>query len=300
MAFGVQYLVAYTFTINFAALRSDEDSGTVGITRMSRQKIEVKFAALLTNICRKLRGKQINFTDLQIFFTSFFSSGEWIAKSSNIQETFDTLTRHKLWDYWNYYPLEGLVHAFAADDQEILSWIETYKQDLRSYRITTKVIDHIAAVGSGSRYELPLEEKQPARYDQRYYQKLSIKLKMKVTDHTLDYIEDLWKEFAELHGLPPYKALLDCIHEGCVLIVWLLPTHLAPQILHAVPHSDDFYHKHEVMRIELAGKCIYQEEKELDEVHISVIHMQLQTDTSPSPRDYVLHTDALHINYGKL
>ena len=242
---------------------------------MSRQKIEIKFAALLTNICRKLREKPINFTDLRMFFTSFFSSGEWIAKSSNIQEIFAAITRHKLWDYWNYYPLEGLVQEFAADDQEIKSWIETYKQDLRSYRITTKVIDHIAAVDSDSRYESPSEEKQlerPARYDQRYYQALSFKLKMKVTDHTLDYIEDLWKEYAELHGLPPYKALLDCIYEGCFLIVWLIPTHLAPQILHAVPHSDDFYRKHEIMRVEFGGNCIYQEEKELNEVHTTIIY----------------------------
>ena len=274
MGFGVQYLIAYTFTINFAALCSDADSGTVGITRMSRQKIEVKFAALLTNICRKLREKPINFTDLRMFFTSFFSPGECIAESSNIQEIFDMLTRHKLWDYWNYLPLEGLVQEFGADDPEIQSWIEMYRQDLRSYKVTTKLIDHIAAVDSDSRYESPSEEGQlerPARYDQRYYQTLSMKLKMKVTDHTLDYIEDLWKEYAELYSLPPHKALLDCIYEGCVLIVWLVPTHLASQILHAVSHSDDFYRKHEIMRVELGGKYIYQEEKELNEVHISVI-----------------------------
>ena len=259
---------AYTFTINFAARCSE-------IARTSRQKIEVKFAALLTNVCRKLRGKHIDFRDLHIFFKSCFSPGEWIAESSDTQEIFDTITRHKLWDYWNYLPLEGVVQEFAADDPEIQSWIETYKQDLRSYKVTTKLIDHIAAVDSDSSYESPSEEGQlekPVRYDQQYYHRLSFKLKMKFTDHTLDYIEDLWKEYAELHGLPPYKALLDCIRKGCVLIVWLLPTHLAPQILHAAAHSDDFYRKHEIMKVELGGKCIYREEKELNEVHATIIY----------------------------
>ena len=172
-----------------------------------------------------------------------------------------------------YYPLERLVQAFAADDQEIQSWVETYKQDLRSYKLTTKLIDHIAAVDFDSSYGSPSEEEQlerPARYDQQYYRKLSLKLKTKVSDQTLHYIEDLWEEFAELYDLPPHKVLLESISKGCVLIVWLVPTHLAPQILHTVPHSDDFYRKHEIMRVEFGGKCIYQE-KELDEVHTSII-----------------------------
>ena len=255
---------------NFAAVCSGKDGDTVGISQRSKQKIEAKFAVLLTNICKKLREKPMDFTELQMFFTSFFSLGECIAKSSNIHETFDMLTRHKLWDYWNYYPLERLVQAFAADDEEIQSWVEAYKQDLRSYKLTTKLIDHIAADSS---YGSPSEEEQlerPARYDRRYYSKLSIKLKMKFSDHTLHYIEDLWKEFAELYDLPPHTALLDSISKGCVLIIWLVPTHLAPQILLTVPHSDDFYRKHEIMRVEFGGKCIYQE-KELDEVHTSVI-----------------------------
>ena len=261
LVFNIQLL-----TPNFAA-------DIVGIAQGSKQKIEAKFAVLLTNVCKKLREKPIDFTELQMFFTSFFSQGKCIAKSSNIHETFDMLTRHKLWDYWNYYPLERLVQAFAADDQEIQSWIEAYKQDLRSYKLTTKLIDHIAAVDFDSSYGSPSEEEQlerPARYDRRYYSKLSLKLKMRFSDYTLHYIEDLWEEFAELYDLPPHVALLESISKGCVLIVWLVPTHLAPQILHTPPHSDDFYHKHEIMKVEFRGKCIYQE-KELDEVHTSII-----------------------------
>ena len=195
-----------------------------------------------------------------MFLTSYFSHGECIPKSSNIQEIFEEITRQKLWNYWTYYPLENIVQNFAADDQDIKSWIKTYKQDLKIYKVTTKLIDHIDAVDSDSSDEA-LSWGQQARNDQQYYKKLSLKLKIKFTDQTLMYIDNLWNEFAELYGLPPYVALLDCVRKGCISIVWLIPSHLAPKIHSAALHNGDFYHKHEIIRMELDGKCIYQEEK---------------------------------------
>ena len=195
-----------------------------------------------------------------MFLTSYFSQAECIPKSSNLHEIFEGITRQKLWNYWKYYPLEEIVQVFAADDQDIKSWIKTYKQDLKSYKVTTKLIDCIDAVDSDSSDEA-LSGGQPARNDQQYYKKLSFKLKIKFTDQTLMYVDNLWNEFAELYGLPPYAALLDCVRKGCISIVWLIPSYLAPKIHSAAPHNGDFYHKHEIIRVELDGKCIYQEEK---------------------------------------
>ena len=208
------------------------------------------------NVCKKLDVKTISIKNLQLFLTSYLHLEECILKSSSVHEMFEAVTRHKLWDYWNYYPLEKIVQEFAADDQEIALWIEKYKQDLKSYKLTTKLIHYIAAVDSDSSEEALSEEQLT-----KYYQKLSFKLKMKFTNQTLMYIDNLWNEFAELYGLPPYVALLDCVRKGCISIVWLIPSYLAPQIHSAAPHSDDFYHKHEIIRVELDGKCIYQEEK---------------------------------------
>ena len=207
--------------------------------------------------------------DLQVFLTSYFSPGKCIPKSSSIHEIFKAITRHKLWDYWNYSPLEGIVQGFAADDQELTSWIETYRQDLESYKVTTKLIDHIATAASVSTVgESPSDEERPARYDKQYYRTLSCKLKTKFTDHTLKYIDELWDKFANLYGLPPRVVLLDCIHKGCVSIVWLVPSRLAPQILNATPPNDEFYHKHEIMRVEFNEKCLHQEEKKVYQVHM--------------------------------
>ena len=230
--------------------------------------MKAEFAILLMNVCRKLREKSINFEDLQTFLTGCFSPGECIPEAFNMNKIFEAITRHKLWDFWNYYALERIVQAVVADDPDISSWIETYKQQLKAYKITTKLIDQIAATNADSDYVSPSEERQPARYDQQYYQKLSLKLKMSFTDHTLDYIDDLWNEYAELYGLPSRVALLDSIHDGCVSIVWLIPSHLAPQIRSTTPHSADFYRKHEITRVELGEEYIYQEKEEHQKVYM--------------------------------
>ena len=254
----------YTHINLIAAHFVQEDSGTVGAARKNKQKIDGKFAKLLMNVCRKLREKPIDIDDLEIFLKGLFPEG-CIPKCSNISDIFKAISDNKLWDYWNYGPLEELVKGVAADDQEVASWIATYRRDLKSYKDATKLIHCIASADSVSIVdESPSGEEQverPARYNQQYYKALSIKLKIKLTDHSLNYIDDLWNECADLYGLPPYVALLDCIHKGSVSIVWLIPSHLAPKILSAAPHRSDFYHKHEITRVELDGKCIYQEEE---------------------------------------
>ena len=201
----------------------------------------------------------INFQDLQTFLTGCFVPGECIPKTSNMNKIFEAITRHRLWDFWNYDALERIVQAVAADDPEISSWIKTYKQDLKSYKITTKLVDHIAVMNADSDHISSEEERQPARYDQQYYIKLSIKLRMNFTNRTLDYIDDLWKEYAELYGLLPYVTLLDHIHQSSV---WLIPACLVPQIRGTTPVSADFYRKHGIARVELGEECIYQEEEE--------------------------------------
>ena len=238
-----------------------EDSGAEGIAKRNMQKIVGNFYTMLTMVRRKLREKSINAEDLKFLINGIFQ-GQYIPNSSDINEIFEFINRNRLLDYWNYYPLENIVLMFASDDPEVTLLMETYRQDLESYKVTTKIIDHIAAVNAEPSEEE--EHEQPARYDSRYYQTLSLKLKASVTNCSLKYIDDLWNKFANLYNLPPRVALLDQIQKGCVSVVWLIPTHLAPQI-HLAPLSDAFYHKHEITKLEFGGIQIYLEEEEHEE-----------------------------------
>ena len=238
---------------------------------------------------RKLREKPINAEDLK-FLTNGIFQGEYIPKSSDINEIFESINRHRLWDYWNYYPLENIVLVFAVDDPEITLLMETYRQDLESYKVTTKIIDYIAAVNAKPSEEE--EHEQPARYNRSYYQTLSLKLNTRVTNCSLKYIDDLWNKFANLYNLPSRVVLLDHIHRGCVLVVWLIPTHLAPQI-HLAPLSDAFYRKHKITRVEFDGIRIYQEEEE----HHDEVYMDKGRDKAESQGNHPSCTcDDINVN----
>ena len=251
--------------------------------------MEGKFTSLLVNTCRKLKGK-INSEDLHTFLASCLPE-EYIPEipeSPSVNEAFNTINRHKLWDYLNFHLFKQFVKLFADYDQEIKSWFKSYKHDLKSYKASKKLpFDVIAAIDSDSSDESISGEEQheqcewleeheqcqqqeqcgqTARYDQRYFQKLLIKVNK---EFTLKDIEKLWKEFAHSCDLPSHEALLEC-SVGCISIVWLIPSRLTPQILSVAPHRVDFYHKHEIMMVELDGKCIYHEEEKHHEVHYCV------------------------------
>ena len=57
-----------------------------------------------------------------------------------------------------HYPLEKIVEEFVADDTEITSWIEDYIQNLKSYRVSTKLFDYISAAESDSTVDEPEEQ----------------------------------------------------------------------------------------------------------------------------------------------
>ena len=244
---------------NHAGPSTLEDSGNAEIAQRNKQTIDAKFATLLKNICTKLEGREINMKELHMFLISYFPPS-CIPKSADIHEIFAAITSNMLWDSWNYLPLKKIVEGFAADDKELASWIDTYKQDLKSYKATTKLIDRISVAESDSTESEEEEHDKPAKYDKRFYRTLSFKLKTKFTDQTMEYIDDLWDEIADLYDLPHYVILLDSVRKGCVSIVWRIPSHIAPKILETAP-SDKFYRKHGISRMEFGGEGIYQEGK---------------------------------------
>ena len=179
--------------------------------------------------------------DFCMFLECLFPPGDCIPESSSIDEIFKVIYRNKLWDHLNYSPLQEIVKKFVGDDEDLNTRFTNYRKDLASYKATTKLVDYIEVVASdpsgddllSEEEEQEKPEQQPAKYDRRYYRKLSVKLEAKFTSHTLEYLDDLWKEFADLYNLPPLVTLLDCVCKSSILIVWLIPAHLALQILRA-------------------------------------------------------------------
>ena len=203
---------------------------------------------MVSNICKKLAGRNINIRDLRLFLTNLFRGRTF--PQSDIHEIFETLSSNNLWDSWNYDLLKQIVKRYAGDDQEIATWIKAYEKNFKKFQGTTRLIDAIGMVFADS-----------VRRDDEQ----EISFELEETDGSLEQVENSWNEFADRCGLPLHLARLRSINKGSVLIVWRIPSHIAPKILEAPPPSDKFYRKHGITRVEYGGECIYQE----GEVHFT-------------------------------
>ena len=178
---------------------------------------------------------------------------------------FDAITHNSLWDFINYSPLRQIAKAFAKGDEEINAAIHKYRSALCGYLAGTKLADHIASISPISEQVLDEDEVHIpcARMDRRYFNKLTTKLKAKVTEESLDYLIELWDSVSEYLGLPSLTYLLDEIREGCVSATWLIPPSAMPAIALKIddPETAKFFSKLGIIRMELDDMCLYEEQE---------------------------------------
>jgi len=218
---------------------------------------------LLTRVCNRLKQKQINVGELRLFTILCFP-GDWIPHSTDIEDIFKAITRNEFWDYWNYSLLEEIVQQFAADDAEMLSWVNDYEHDLAGFKACTKIVDYMSVVKRDtSLHGSDADESTtatPAKYDRRYRRQLSIKLKVNIAERSLLYIDKLWNSVAEVLFLPPLSALLDCIRKGCITVVLLIPTGVIPRFLQQVPRVSSFFRANGIKSVCLEKCCLFSDE----------------------------------------
>ena len=242
---------------------------SAGIIQEIQIKIKGSFATLVRKVTRKLKGKDIDMEDFRLYILNLFPPGDIIVDTVNVADIFEAVSRHQLWDYSYCTPIEEIAKEFGGDDLELRGWIDDYKSELAGFKATTKIVDYIKLCSDEKEIadsDQSLRE-DIARYDRRYCRKLTVKLKSRVTEKSLDYIDQFWRSIADHFLLPSLSALLDSIQEGCVEVTWLVPTLSALQIQANIQDSTQFLEKLEVIRVIMEGEILYDEEG-LEEVRI--------------------------------
>jgi hypothetical protein len=225
-------------------------------------KIKGRFATLMRKVIVRLEGKRLNIQDFRLYVLNLFPPGDIIADSVTVTDIFEAISRHSLWDYSYCTPIEEIINEFGGDDIELKGWINNYKSELAGFKATTRIADYIKVC---SEEEEIADSKQSlrnnmARYDERYCRKLTVKLKSRVTEKSLDYIDQFWQSIADHFFLPSLPVLLDSIHEGCVEVTWLVPTLWALQIQANIQDSAVFLEEREVIRVIMDGGIVYDGE----------------------------------------
>ena len=225
------------------------------MTRQNLIKIQQSFAKLLKAVAENLKSKELDLEVFRFFVVALFPPGRCIPQSSKVVEIFEAVTTNGLWSYWHYTPVEKIVAEYAPNDDEMKGLLDKYKKELSGYKVMTKIADVIEL------YKID-EFADPSRrltvaYDPAYLQRLSLKLKTRVTDKSLEYVDELWISLAEYFLLPSLSVLLENIRSGCIEVSWLIPPLFASQIIGNLHENSAFLETKGIVRVLLDGNCFY-------------------------------------------
>ena len=266
-----------------SAATHQESSSAAIFKYESQAAIKAKFADFQTKVCEWLVKNGVNIDLFQLFVKNQFPPGDCIPSApAGLTEIFEAITHHGLWDYLHYSPLVKIVQKFGAKDSEMESWVETYKKDLKSFHLVTKVEDLIDAhldfaTLPPQKKVTEVDEADPdvahpeerAKNDLHYH--CPVEWKTEFVDHSLQYLAEVWEEFS-CHYLGPKSpptALLDHVCKGCFSVTWLVPSYLIPALTKRVKSDTDFFQQHHILRVTVGEECVYEE---LAEKNTTVSH----------------------------
>ena len=227
--------------------------------RENLAKIKGSVATLVTNISTNLMKKNINMGELRLYITTLFPPGDFIAYAKSVADVCEAMSHHQLWDFHSFTPVEEIVKKFGENDPQLTGWIRDYKSELAGFKAVTRIANYIEACSDDEDIADAEQSimQNIARYDKRYHRKLSIKLKARITEKSLDYIDQFWRSIADYFLLPSLPVLLDTIKEGCVEVTWLVPTVPALQIEANMEDYKEIWRNLESPPVEKDGVILY-------------------------------------------
>ena len=271
----------------------------VAIAVRNNRKIEGKFSKLVTKSRKRLQSKGVDVEDVQEFLITMYSSPNSrdgsdiittvLESAESLNEIFRALSKYKVWDYLNYYLLQSINEEFASDDDELNVMMKQYQRDLTGHILTQKIQTYLDANKhpmATSDSESSADEKItsiPPKQKHKLYKKLSAEVKVNITDHSVEYVYDLWHSLADQFRLPRPAMILHSIAEGCICVTWLIPANLVTHVTQMAQKTSDMFAKQQILKVMLEKHCIYPMETELDlESSLSKIKSSLP-ETEPSP-----------------
>ena len=188
----------------------------------------------------------------------------------------EAVTEKQLWNYYDYYALEGIIKSFAKDDSEMIGWMEEYKTRFTAFKAATKIADYIKDCTDDElidNEDEALKDYQKS-YDSKFYRELSLKLRdsensiLKVDENSLSYINEIWTAISAHFLLPPLPILLENIRKKSRIIP---PVTIACiiNLMAKSPGSTEFCQQKTIMRIMVDDKVVYNDENKKSDIPIA-------------------------------
>ena len=213
----------------------------------NEEDIKSRFATLLISVRSALEANHYPTNDVRSILVGMFAeSDDYIPRTNRLEEIFDAATHHRLWDYLHHSPVESLLRRCLPDH---ISLIREYKEHLSGYCTTTKLIDYIKYTNMDPQQgqnRLPL-----GSYTREQCQKITVTLGLtrNITELSLQYVQDLWEQFAEEFDIPFLTAVIDSVLSGSLIIIWLVPPKEAEKIVSSAHRSTSFFQVHDIISV---------------------------------------------------
>jgi len=230
-------------------------------------QIQHKFASLLSLGRRKLQGKIIDMQNFRLFLVQFYSPEDYsndsravnasdfvdkvLGTAQDLSDVLLALTKRGMLNCKNYFILHSIINNYASDDHELMEETRKYNEELARYTRVTNVQDYVDAES---------QQDQQSEADPELFSVLSLKLRENVRDHTLQYVKDVWDSLAHQLKLPHSTLLFERVADGCLEIIWTIPSHLNNFIIRQTQENIEYFQDQQVLRVTIANKCIYEGE----------------------------------------
>jgi len=223
----------------------------VALAWKNYQLIRGKFAKLLRITSCRLQSI-VSIDELQLFVINLFQPGHCIPDSATVtvHEIFRAITKNGLWDCVNHFPLIQIIEEFACEDMQLSESIKQYEEARSGYMLCTKISDYIGMAAVSDSSDIDSDEQlegEAAKYDPRYYRKLSLKVKAEVTEKSMQYVNRLWESLASHYQLPSRATILDSVRDDCILVTWLVPTKHTLELIEKARADPDFFQEHNIL-----------------------------------------------------
>ena len=258
---------------------SPQSPSAVAVAQRNIQMIKGKFSILVTKSHKKLQSREIDVDEVQMFLVTMYSSPDSkdgsatvttvVESAKSLDEIFRALSKHRLWDYLNYYLLQNIIEEFASDDDELNAMMGQYQEALTGYILTLRIqtyleVTHYQHSIATSDSDNLADEVVPLQQDHELFEKLTAKCEVNVTNHTLSYVIDLWRSLAKQFALPRPALILHHVAEGYIGITWLIPANLVEHVTRMARETANMFAEENVLRVTLEEQCIYPMETELE------------------------------------
>ena len=234
------------------------------------ERIQAKFSSLLLEVQIRLEAKNVKVSYVCQFLSQFlidrYEGEPDILNYEKFSAVFIDVTKRRLWTYQHHSPLEMLTEKFLCDDQVVKDLIKQYKNDLSGFLVATKLIEYIKETSFPDE-ELEEEEDEDAALPQltkKQYRYLKVVLNLssrKISELSLNYVQELWEKLAEEFDLPLLTTVIKKIVTGSLVITWLVSSDVAEIIMHnsRISKSIRFFRQHKIVSLAIDDTTVYDE-----------------------------------------